>query len=86
MVAHTTTYYQVLHENPRGTRTVPGLQPGVQIISPYKGKLGFTHSEYPNKERMTMTVNLIVNHDYYYLIVRVFYHFVIRGIITQIPL
>ena len=34
MVAHTTTYYQVLHENPRGTRTVPGLQPGVQIISP----------------------------------------------------
>ena len=34
MVVHISTYYQVLHENPRGTHTVPGLHEGVNFTNP----------------------------------------------------
>ena len=32
IVVHTTTYYQVLHEKPLGTHTVPGIHGGVHSI------------------------------------------------------
>ena len=57
MFIHTNAYYHVLHENPRGTHTVPGLHRGVQIFEQV--------FRCPSISPTNTNCNLGINHECY---------------------